>query len=167
MLQFRKPDAGDVPQIEAFRAELSPAEMDGAGALCNTTAEEWLAYNRRMEDRSTPEIVPCLQYALFDDGVLLGMIQIRLALRGYLTRFGGHIGYCVRPSQRRKGYARHMLLKALEICRQEGVPRVLITCLDANIASARTIESCGGRLESIVFDDENYQQYLRRYWIDL
>lgn len=167
MLYFRKPDAGDIPEIEAFKAEFDPMEMDGTGSLCNTSAQEWLAYNRRMEDRSNPEIVPCLQYALFDDGRLLGLLQIRLALRGYLIRFGGHIGYCVRPSQRRKGYARYMLRQALDICRQEGITRALITCLEHNTASARTIESCGGKLESIVFDDENYRQNLRRYWVDL
>lgn len=167
MLQFRKPTARDCAEITAFKAEFGPEGMDGTGALCTATAEEWLDYNRRMEDRSNPEIVPCLQYALFDDDRLLGLIQIRLALRGYLVQFGGHIGYCVRPTERRKGYAKAMLRLALDICRSEGLERVLVTCLDTNLASARTIESCGGTLESIVFDHLNYQASMRRYWIDL
>lgn len=167
MLHLRKPDQRDLEQIAAFKAEFGPEGMDGTGALCTATPEEWLAYNRRMEDRSNAEIVPCLQYALFDGELLLGLVQIRLGLRGYLIRFGGHIGYCVRPSQRRKGYATLMLRRALDVCRQEGLPRVLITCLDDNLASARTIERCGGVLESLVFDNENYQAMMRRYWIDL
>ena len=167
MLCFRKPDWRDLAEIAAFKAEFGPEGMDGTGALCTATPQEWLDYNRRMEDRSNQEIVPCLQYALFDDDRLLGLIQIRLALRDYLLHFGGHIGYCVRPTERRKGYATLMLRHALDICRKENLRRVLVTCLDTNLASARTIERCGGMLDSVVFDHLNEQADIRRYWIDL
>ena len=167
MLQFRKPTMADCDEIAAFKAEFAGQDMDGAGSLHGDTPQAWLDYNRRMEDRSNPRTVPCLQYGLFEDHCLLGLVQIRLELRGYLARCGGHIGYCVRPSRRRQGYAKAMLRLALDVCRQEGLDRVLITCLDKNIASARTIESCGGKLESLVFDNENHRANLRRYWITL
>lgn len=45
-----------------------------------------------------------------------------------------------------------------------GLPRVLVTCDDANVASARTIENAGGVLED-VRDTELGRT--RRYWITL
>lgn len=102
-----------------------------------------------------------------DSGRLLGLIQIRLALKGYLVDFGGHIGYSVRPSERRKEYAKTMLKAALNICRNEGLSRVLITCLEDNIGSAKTIESCGGIFEKTVYDDMNYKANMKRYWNSL
>lgn len=97
--------------------------------------------------------------------MLLGLIQVRLVLKGYLVDFGGHIGYCVRPSKRRKGYAKLMLLKALDVCSSEGLDRVMITCLEDNMASARTIEACGGVFEKTVYDNLNYLANMKRYWI--
>ena len=37
------------------------------------------------------------------------MIQLRHCFNDYLERYGGHIGYSVRPDERRKGYAAWML----------------------------------------------------------
>lgn len=169
MLSFRKPAVSDAAEIEAFKTEFAAdgSSMDGTGILFRASAEEWLAYIDRME-ADVPDSVPCLQYGLFDENDrLLGLIQIRLCLRGYLVDFGGHIGYCVRPSERRKGYAKDMLRRALGICRERGMERVLVTCLEDNAGSARTIEACGGTLEKVVFDDRNYQAYMKRYWIAL
>ena len=114
-------------------------------------------------------IHPCLQYGLFckENNRLLGLIQIRLELKGYLINFGGHIGYCVRPSERRKGYAKTMLKAVLDICKKEGLEKVLVTCLEDNIGSAKTIEGCGGIFEKIVYDDVNYKANMKRYWIPL
>ncbi len=167
-LTFRKPTVHDIAEIEAFKAEFAAdgSSMDGTGILFRASAEEWLAYIDQME-KDTPDSIPCLQYGLFDGENLLGLVQIRLRLMGYLVEFGGHVGYCVRPSARRKGHARDMLRRALAICREKGLDRVLVTCLEANLGSARTIESCGGLLEKIVYDDRNYQANMKRYWISL
>ena len=164
-LIFRKPTARDIPEAEAFKAEFlaDGSSMDGAHVLSFGTAEEWFtAVEERAQETNA---VPCLQYGLFEDDRLLGLVEIRLRLMGYLVDFGGHIGYCVRPSERRKGRAKDMLRRALAICRERGIDRVLVTCLEANIASARTIESCGGVLESVVYDAGNYQANMKRYWI--
>ena len=166
-LIFRTPTAQDIPEAEAFKAEFvaDGSTMDGAHVLAFATAEEWLAAVHQRAHESNA--VPCLQYGLFEDGRLLGLIEIRLRLAGYLVEYGGHIGYCVRPSERRKGYAADMLRRALAVCREKGLDRVLVTCLETNLASARTIERCGGTLERVVYDDENYHAHMKRYWIDL
>ncbi len=169
MTEFRKPNDGDILEIEAFKRECIAANssMDGTSTLCNVSAAEWIAYNREMEHCTEPGYVSALQYGLFESGSgrLLGLLQIRLELKGYLVDFGGHIGYCVRPAERRKGYAKQMLMQALPICREQGIPRVLVTCLESNLASAKTIEACGGEFEKTVFDDRNYLANMKRYWI--
>ncbi len=166
-LVFRKPDENDVQEITAFKADFQNSGMDGTGTLFRVSAEQWLEHIKKMEKADDPNSVLCLQYGLFDDNRLLGLIQIRLELRGYLVEFGGHIGYSVRPSERRKGYAKTMLKAALEVCREEGLEKVLITCLEDNIGSAKTIESCGGIFEKTVYDDVNYKANMKRYWISL
>ena len=169
--EFRKPTEKDIDEITAFKQEFEEHKsgMDGTGTLFRDDAAQWLTYNRQMEAVDNPSGIPSLQYGLFrkEDGRLLGLLQIRLELKGYLIDFGGNIGYCVRPSERRKGYAKEMLCSALDICRETGLSRVLITCLADNIGSARTIEACGGVFEKIVFDDRNYKADMKRYWIEL
>ncbi len=166
-LIFRQFNDGDIDEIEAFKAEFIDGRMDGTGALRRMSAKDWLVNIKLMETLFDDDnLVPCMQYALFDDNRLVGTIQIRLKLKGYLVDFGGHIGYCVRPRERRKGYAKYMLSKALKECKALSLDRVMITCLENNIASARTIESCGGVYKKTVFDDVNYQQNMKIYWIE-
>lgn len=95
---------------------------------------------------------------------ILGVVHIRHWLNEYLLFRGGHIGYGVRPSERKKGYATKMLSLALDICKAMKISRVLITCAKNNIASAKTIINNGGILHSEGIDGgETFQ----RYWIDL
>ncbi|MDE5856052.1 MAG: GNAT family N-acetyltransferase [Anaeroplasmataceae bacterium] len=167
---LRKPNIDDVKEITAFKQEFieNNSGMDGTGILIKVSAEEWLKFNKNMETTSDSNYVKSIQYGLFNqENRLLGLIQIRLELKGYLIEFGGHIGYCVRPSERKKGYAKIMLKLTLDVCKQRGLDRVLITCLENNVASAKTIEACGGIFEKIVFDDKNYQATMKRYWIEL
>lgn len=79
-------------------------------------------------------------------------------------RAGGHIGYGVRPSARGRGLATWALSVVLDEARQLGLKRVLVTCDDTNIASARTIERNGGQLEDT---RDTELGHTRRYWIDL
>lgn len=59
-----------------------------------------------------------------------------------------------------------MLKMVLPFCKEIGLEKVLITCLQENEASRRTILANGGVYENTVYDkDEN--EYLQRYWITL
>ena len=117
-------------------------------------------------DDLPPGFVPALQFAAMDpSGELVGMIQLRLRLTQALLRAGGNIGYSVRPDCRRLGYAGLMLDDCLRRAATLGMSRVLITCSPLNLASRRTILSCGGQLENVVPGSSG--QPVERYWIDL
>ena len=99
------------------------------------------------------------------DNKILGIINIRHELNDYLYNFGGHIGYSIRPTERRKGYGNKQLSLALDKCINLDIKKVLITCRENNIGSAKTIESCHGKLENIVFN-ESENDIFKRYWIE-
>ena len=109
--------------------------------------------------------VPATLLFLMDGERILGGIQIRHTINHpNLREYGGHIGYGIRPSERRKGYATEMLRLALIEARKIWLDRVMLGCYDDNIGSIRTIEKNGG-----VF--ERYTEYegkkSRVYWITL
>ena len=98
------------------------------------------------------------------DNYIIGMIDIRHCLNDFLLQAGGHIGCGVRKSERKKGYAKQMIKLALEKCKKLKIEKVLITCNEDNIASEKSIISCGGILEDIrTVDGKNY----KRFWIKL
>jgi len=101
------------------------------------------------------------------DNKIIGMIDIRHDLTNdFLRNYAGHIGYSVRPSQRRKGYATQMLNKALEFCKNElNLEKVLVNCNKENEGSRKTILKAGGVLEreNVTEDGEN----VLIHWIKL
>lgn len=117
--------------------------------------------------RATPEgLVHNDLYWLTDDAEVVGFVSIRHELNDFLLAVGGHVGYAVRPSRRRRGYAHAALALALERCRELGIERVLVTCDDDNVGSYRTIEAAGGVLENVVPSNEDGAPPKRRYWIE-
>lgn len=169
-----KPDEAFAEEIRSYRQEmlLAGSSMDGTSVLKRMENPlEWLAYiAEREQQENLPEgRVPATQFVLVDPeaGRILGMIQVRHYLNEYLRNFAGHIGYSVRPTERRKGYARKMLKLALKFCKEElKLERVLVSCLVDNEASRRTILACGG-----VFEEKVYEHiegvWLEKYWITL
>lgn len=96
-------------------------------------------------------------------GVLVGRTSIRFDLNTWLAEVGGHIGYCVLPAHRRKGYATEILRQSLVLAREAGIPSALLTCDDDNAGSRGVIEGCGGRFERHA--DNPGGPLKRRYWV--
>lgn len=160
-------------QIAAYRRAFLEygGSMDGCGPLRRyEDPMEWLAFVEAMKKpETTPEgLVPATQliYVHEEDGKIAGMIQIRHYFNEYLEKYAGHIGYSVCPSERRKGYATAMLRLVLPKCKALGIDRVLISCVQGNEGSRKTILNNGGVFESTVLLEEK-NVYLERYWIDL
>lgn len=100
------------------------------------------------------------------DNRIVGMISIRHELTNdFLKNYAGHIGYGVRPTERRKGYVTQMLNQALKYCKDElKLDKVMISCDKKNEGSRKTILNAGGILEKeYTKDDEEVQIY----WINL
>ncbi|MEU6716583.1 GNAT family N-acetyltransferase [Nonomuraea sp. NPDC046802] len=87
----------------------------------------------------------------------LGRLAIRHQLTPALEELGGHIGYDVRPSARRRGHATAMLAAALPIARTLGISEALVMCDRTNTASRRVIESNGGRLIDVTTKKRRYR----------
>ena len=131
-------------------------------ALHSGTAKRW------QTARSRPFVPGWFRQPPFWRSKLIGMIDIRHRLNEGLLRFGGNIGYSVRPCCRRQGYATQMLALALEECRKMQMQKVLVTCNKENIGSAKTIQKNGGVLENEVAGKENGEDRItQRYWITL
>lgn len=148
-----------------FREEFLKAKERVSGGAGLEQAEN---YGEWLEHKYIPH------YGLVDEAVflafdgaetLVGISDIRLGTNDFIQTFAGRIGYSVRPSQRRKGYASEILRLTLEQAAQYGFQKILITCNESNIASAKIIEKNGGVLEKMIphpgFPD------VKRYYIDL
>ena len=144
-------------------------EATPGGFKDNTIYEEWL--NKLNNEHNNVNLeegrVPSSFYFLVNGNRILGSISIRHNLNNEMLRkFGGHIGYNVRPSERKKGYATIMLKLALEKCDELGIEDVMVTCKKNNIGSAKTIENNGGILKEIIFIPEENCNF-KKYWINV
>jgi predicted acetyltransferase len=92
----------------------------------------------------------------------IGQASIRHRLTEYLRSYGGHIGYFIRPSMRRRGYGNLILALAIEEAKKLGINPILVTCDASNLASKKVIENNGGVFENAL-PQESLPDKLR-YW---
>ncbi|MFA6729700.1 MAG: GNAT family N-acetyltransferase [Eubacteriales bacterium] len=167
-----KPSKEYLKEIRDYRNEFFDFNSSFAGDSGLRKFEdinEWIEHCRLMENKETvpnSNLVEGEQFMLVHEGEnrILGMINFRHYLNDHLAEIGGHIGYCVRPSERGKGYAKTMLSLCLNQCREFGLEKILLTCDENNVASKRTILACGGVFEITAIHDE---KAVERYWIAL
>ena len=130
--------------------------------------DAFVAVVRRLEDPANvpPEFVQQTTFWLVEGDTYLGRTSIRHTLNDSLLFEGGNIGYDIRPSARGRGLGTRQLVLALAKAREIGLTRVLLTCDDANVRSARVIEANGGVLQDTV-PVPGTDRTNRRYWIEL
>jgi len=114
---------------------------------------------QRFEETPRPEgYVPDTELWWAEGDEFLGRIGVRHRLTPALLEMGGHIGYDVRPSARRRGHATAMLKAALVVAHDLGIDPALVTCDVDNIGSRTVIERNGG-----VMEDERAGKL--RFWV--
>ena len=148
------------------------SEIAGSGSLDRylkeSTYDEWLTKVFSYIDiANIPEgKIPGLTYFFVreEDDRIVGMINIRLALNDFLRNEAGHIGYCIRPTERRKGYGTQLLRAGIAVCRRVDIEDIIVTCDKVNLGSAGVIRNCGGVLEAELYS-EAFGEVIQRYVI--
>ena len=155
--------------LESFLQDFDTAPEELHGYFCERdwpiekVAESLAAWSRGQGIK--PGWVPCSTWFWETQGRLEGVINVRHHLTPQLEQVGGHIGFSVAPSRRRKGVATQMLGSVLEHCWALGIERALLTCDADNPGSWKAIEANGGLLtrEGWATSEERVQRW---YWIE-
>ena len=137
----------------------------------DTLAADFGAFVRELLDKEEPSKVlpgrvPDSIYWLVEGDTYIGRVSVRHMLNDYLWPVGGHIGYDIRPTERRKGYGKRILALALPKAKEIGLKSVLLTCDNDNMASRTIIEANGGRFTG-EHEVEEQETPVMHYWIDL
>jgi predicted acetyltransferase len=104
-------------------------------------------------------------YWLIDKNKFIGRLNIRHNLNDELKKFGGNLGFIIRPQERKKGFGKEILRLGIKKAEKIGFKKILITCNEKNIASRKIIEKNGGLFENKIRNTKGGQT--RRYWINI
>jgi len=158
-IELQLPTLHHKAAAENFKTEFfenQEHEIPGSAMLDGMEYEQWLTFNENNRKENTVSrgwVAATTFFAVRKlDNKIIGIIDIRHNLENeFLAQFGGHIGYSVCPSERKKGYATDILKMGLDYAKSLNIKEVMIACFSDNIASIRTIEKCGG-----IFSESKY-----------
>lgn len=137
------------------------SDINGSGSLDKIydgyTFEEALDRCLKMEDEEYAKSVGRCQSRTFllireNDNKIVGTINVRWNLNEAMLRFGGHIGYGIRPTERRKGYNKINLYLGMLEAKKVGLEKVILDCDVNNLGSDKTLKALGGKLERTEVD---------------
>ena len=137
------------------------SDINGSGSLDKIyygyTFEEALDRCLKMEDEEYAKSVGRCQSRTFllireNDNKIVGTINVRWNLNEAMLRFGGHIGYGIRPTERRKGYNKINLYLGMLEAKKVGLEKVMLDCDVNNLGSDKTLKVLGGKLERTEVD---------------
>lgn len=117
------------------------------------------------EGKNLPEnwVADSTYWLIDETNRVLGVVNIRHSLSEFLLNSGGHIGYGIRPSERRKGYATNLLALSLQKAKELGIDQALVVCDEDNAGSFRTIVKNGGIADNDFVEEDGV--VVKRFWI--
>ena len=165
MIKLIKPSKEFFNQLKELKQDFinnNESRIQGSGSLDKyENLDEWLKSINEIEQGLNPKLVPTTYYLILSDDEVVGTICMRHYLTKDLEEFGGHIGYSIKPSARRKGFATEALRLILELYKDK-YDEILIMWEDDNIASNKTILANGGILINQI---EKFGLKINRYKI--
>jgi predicted acetyltransferase len=178
-IQLIKPTPLFQTQFEAMVSEFQKANekqpySDARGL--GSALTDFEKYLQDVKDMScgikfTMHNIPMYCYWMVEnEHKILGECLIRPTQPEILEYQSGHIGFFIRPSERKKGYGTLMLKMALEKSNKEfDLERVLLTCMSNNLGAIKTIEKCGGKFEMELVSQNPDHRGIKgnRYWVIL
>jgi len=151
------------------------SDINGSGSLDKIydgyTFEQALDRCLKMEDEEYAKSVGRCQGKTFllireSDNKIVGTINVRWNLSEEMLQFGGHIGYGIRPTERRKGYNKINLYLGMIEAKKVGLEKVMLDCDVNNLGSDKTLKALGGKLERTEIDPSD--GILNNvYWFDV
>jgi len=151
------------------------SDINGSGSLDKIydgyTFEEALDRCLKMEDEEYAKSVGRCQGRTFllireNDNKIVGTINVRWNLNEAMLRFGGHIGYGIRPTERRKGYNKINLYLGMLEAKKVGLEKVMLDCDVNNLGSDKTLKALGGKLERTEVDPSD-GMLTNVYWFNV
>lgn len=146
----------------SFKKALFEFEKEGRNEGNQKDIKGYIEQQKRYASGDVPrDKVSESKLWLVDGDKFIGRVSIRHRLNKKLKQFGGHVGYVIRPSERKKGYGLKILKLSLYKAKHLGLDKVLVTCDDDNIASQKIIEKNGGQLKKkIMWEGKLIRHYL-------
>lgn len=146
-MEYKLPTIEDEKEIrEFFQEHFDHGEMEVIFSQ-NELLEDDMNWVETIQNNAlygNEEWGKSLLYLCKESTHILGILCIRYTLPNSKEKLFGNIGYGVRPSQRKKGYATKMLAQALSVCKEKGKKQIRIGCHKSNVASQKVIQKCGG-----------------------
>ncbi|MCR5262589.1 MAG: GNAT family N-acetyltransferase [Clostridiales bacterium] len=155
-MRYRFPESGDRELLAEYVREHcdgGETEISAGMGLGDLEFGEWFDKVRASALTGDGERGRSLLFLCFCEDRLAGLLCVRYELPQRLSAVYGDIGYGVRPSERKRGFATEMLRYALSVCREKGMERAVVGCYKDNPASAAVIKKNGGVLTA---ENDNY-----------
>ncbi len=163
MIQLIKPSTDYFSQLIELKKDFiknNETRIQGSGSIDKyDDLNEWLRSIEEIEQGFNKKLVPSSYYLIVANNEVVGTICMRHYLTKDLEEFGGHVGYSIKPSKRRKGYAKEALKELLKLYKDQ-FDEILIMCEDNNIGSNKTIIANGGEL---IHQIEKFGLKINRY----